>query len=95
MNTFDIIKRPLITEKSTSCQGLANQYFFAVDQRATKTEIRSAVEKVFGVTVKAVRTMSMTGKKRRVGRNVGRTASWKKAMVQLKEGDRIEFLEGA
>lgn len=95
MNTFDIIKRPLITEKSTSRQGLANQYYFAVDQRATKTEIRDAVQKVFGVKVTAVRTMSVAGKKRRVGKNVGRTAAWKKAMVQLKEGDRIEFLEGA
>jgi large subunit ribosomal protein L23 len=95
MNVYEVIKRPLITEKSTACQADSNQYFFAVDTRAGKQEIRDAVEKVFKVNVVAVRTMSVGGKKRRIGRSVGRTSAWKKAMITLKEGERIEFLEGA
>lgn len=88
------IKSPLITEKSSAKQADANQYFFKVDPKATKNDIRDAVEKLFKVKVVGVRTMNMMGKRKRVGRNVGRTASWKKAMVTLREGDRIEFLEG-
>jgi len=95
MNRFEIIRRPLITEKSTACQAEANQYFFAVDKRARKPEIKDAVEKAFNVHVTAVRTMNVSGKRRRVGANTGRTSAWKKAMVTLKEGERIEFLEGA
>ncbi len=95
MNQLDIIKRPLITEKGTASQEAANQYYFAVDPRATKTEIRKAVSDIFKVSVVSVRTMNVGGKLRRVGRNVGRTAAWKKAIVTLKTGDRIEFLEGA
>jgi large subunit ribosomal protein L23 len=95
MNQFDIIKRPLITEKGTASQEAANQYYFAVDPRATKTDIRRAVSDIFGVSVVAVRTMNVGGKRRRVGMNTGRTAAWKKAIVTLKEGERIEFLEGA
>ncbi len=95
MNQFDIIQRPLITEKGTRSQEFANQYFFAVDPAASKIEIRDAVQRIFNVKVEGVRTMNIGGKKRRVGRSVGRTAAWKKAIVTLKEGDRIEFLEGA
>lgn len=95
MNQYDIIKRPLITEKSTMCQEKGNQYFFAVHPDATKSDIRNAVEKIFSVKVVAVRTQNVEGKIRRVGRSSGRKPSWKKAMVALKEGDRIEFLEGA
>ena len=95
MNRFEVIKRPLITEKSTASQAENNQYFFAVDRRASKYEIKDAVEEAFDVHVTAVRTMSVGGKRRRVGANVGRTSAWKKAMVSLKEGERIEFLEGA
>lgn len=89
-----VLKSPLITEKSSSKQADANQYFFKVDPKATKYDIREAVEKVFKVKVTEVRTMNIMGKKKRVGRSTGRTASWKKAMVTLREGDRIEFLEG-
>ena len=95
MKHYDTIKRPLITEKGTNAQATANQYYFAVDPRASKTEIKEAVGDIFKVTVTEVRTMRVRGKLRRVGRNVGRTAAWKKAIVTLKEGDRIEFLEGA
>ena len=95
MNNFEVIKWPIITEKSTRCQEAANQYFFAVVPQATKNDIQRAVEKLFNVHVVAVRTMQVAGKGKRVGKTVGRTASWKKAMVKLKTGERIEFLEGA
>ncbi len=95
MKTFDVLKRPLITEKGSNAQAEFNQYAFAVDPRATKYDVRNAVEEIFNVKVEAVRTMSCSGKYRRVGRNVGKTASWKKAIVTLGEGDRIDLLEGA
>jgi len=91
---YDVIKFPIITEKSTAAQASANQYFFRVDPRATKHDIRLAVEKIFRVKVKDVRTMNVLGKRKRVGRNIGMTSNWKKAMVTLREGDRIEVLEG-
>lgn len=94
MNTFDVIKRPIVTEKSTLAQQ-HNQYCFQVDRRATKCEVRDAVERVFKVTVKDVRTSKVPGKYKRVGKSTGKTSSWKKAIVTIKEGDRIEFLEGA
>jgi large subunit ribosomal protein L23 len=91
---YDVIKHPVITEKSTAVQAKANQYFFKVDPRATKHDIRLAVERIFKVRVSDVRTMNVLGKRKRVGRNVGVTSNWKKAMVTLREGDRIEMLEG-
>lgn len=95
MNQFEVIKRPLITEKSTRSQEITNQYFFAVVPMATKYDIKQAVEKLFNVHVEEVRTMNVAGKVKRVGRNAGRTPAWKKAIVTIKEGERIEFLEGA
>jgi large subunit ribosomal protein L23 len=94
VKTHQVIKRPLITEKSSFAQANANQYFFRVDPRATKNDVRNAVESIFKVSVREVRTMNVIGKRKRVGRNIGVTSNWKKAMVTLKEGDRIEFLEG-
>lgn len=95
MKTTHVIKRPLVTEKGTLAQQAANQYCFAVDPKATKTDVRSAVEGIFKVKVSSVRTMNVPGKFKRVGRHLGRTSAWKKAVVTLREGDRIEFLEGA
>lgn len=89
-----VLKRPLVTEKSTTKQAQANQYFFEVEQKATKHDIRSAVESIFKVHVTKVRTANVGGKQKRVGRSVGVTSDWKKAIVTLKEGDRIEVLEG-
>lgn len=89
-----IIKRPLITEKSTRQKEEGNQIAFVVDPKAGKIQIRQAVEKLFKVKVLAVRTMNVTGKKKRLGRFLGRKADWKKAIVKLREGDRIEFFEG-
>lgn len=93
MRIHQVLRRPLITEKSTARQGEANQYFFEVDKKATKHDIREAVENIFKVSVTKVRTLNVLGKRKRVGRSVGMTSDWKKAIVTLKEGERIEMLE--
>ncbi len=94
MNIFEVIKKPAVTEKSTAAQE-HNKYSFAVNPKATKYDIRRAVEGVFKVTVEDVHTISMPAKYKRVGKSAGKTSPWKKAIVTLKEGDRIEFMEGA
>jgi large subunit ribosomal protein L23 len=86
----DIIKKPIITEKSM--EGAAfNKYSFKVDIKTNKIEIRKAIEKIFNVKVTKVNTLTMRGKERRRGKYVGRTPDWKKAVVTLKEGDKIEI----
>jgi large subunit ribosomal protein L23 len=90
-----IIINPLVTEKSTIQREGQNQYSFKVDKRANKIEIKEAVERLFKVKVKEVRTVTMRGKVKRLGRRFGKRPDWKKAIVTLKEGDRIEFFEGA
>ena len=94
MNVEQVIRRPLVTEKSTIERELQNIVTFEVDLRANKTEIRRAVEALFDVQVLGVRTSRVRGKKRRVGRNIGYKPNWKKARVRLREGDSIEFFEG-
>jgi large subunit ribosomal protein L23 len=89
-----IIKRPLITEKSTRQKEEGNQIAFVVDLKASKIEIRQAVEKLFKVKVRRVHTMNLLGKRKRLGRFLGWKSDWKKAIVTLREGDRIEFFEG-
>ena len=89
-----IIRRPLITEKSTLQKEMHNQLAFEVDRRANKIEIKRAVEKVFKVRVKTVRTLNYEGKRKRLGRTVGRRPHWKKAIVTLQPGEKIEFFEG-
>lgn len=88
-----IILEPVVTEKSTHEREQKHQVAFVVARDATKIEIRNAVEKLFNVGVTAVRTMHVTGKMKRMGRFQGQRASWKKAIVTLKEGDSIEFFE--
>ncbi len=82
---------PLISEKGSMLNESSNQVVFKVRTDANKIEIRQQVETLFKVTVLNVRTARYLGKKRRVGRNVGRLPLWKKAIVTLKEGDRIDF----
>ena len=94
MNVHDVIRRPLVTEKSTVARERANVVTLAVDPRANKHEIKRAVEDLFKVSVLSVRTMRMHAKKRRVGRFVGSKPEWKKAIVRLAEGQTIEFFEG-
>jgi large subunit ribosomal protein L23 len=89
-----IIKRPLImTEKGQSLREDANKYLFEVDRRANKTQIRRAVETLFNVTVEDVNTMIVRGRIRRMGRGHAKTQNWKKAIVQVAEGESIEFFE--
>ena len=95
MRIQEIIRRPLITEKSTELRDERNIVAFQVDRRANKIEIRRAVESQFGVKVAEVRVASMHGKTRRQGRYSGRRPDWKKAYVRLAEGEKpIEFFEG-
>lgn len=94
MDVYQIIKRPLVTEKGTKQKEQANQLAFEVDRRANKILVRNAIESIFKVKVLSVRVMNVKGKERRVGRNVGRKADWKKAIVRLAPGENIEFLEG-
>ena len=96
MKTQDIIRRPLITEKTTLQRELANTYAFEVAMGANKIEVRKAVEAQFKVKVAEVRLARMHGKERRQGRYAGRRPDWKKAYVRLAEGEKaIEFFEGA
>lgn len=92
---YGIIKSPIVTEKSTDLKEKKNQIVFEVDRRANKIEIRQAIEKLFKVKVTDVRTINFLGKTRRVGRHIGKKPDWKKAIVTLKEGDSIDFFEGA
>lgn len=94
---YDIIIRPVMTEKSTELSDMEqSQVTFRVKFDATKPQIKAAVERLFDVKVDRVNTMIMPGKPKRVGRSFGRRAAWKKAIVQLAEGDFIDFyaLEG-
>jgi large subunit ribosomal protein L23 len=94
VNVHDVIRRPLVTEKSNISREEHNVVTFAVDPRANKHEIRRAIESLFDVKVESVRTMRQPRKTRRVGRFSGRRTEWKKAIVRLAEGQSIEFFEG-
>ncbi|KAB3535474.1 50S ribosomal protein L23 [Alkaliphilus pronyensis] len=93
-NPHDIIIRPLVSEQSMESMA-DKKYTFVVDKKANKTEIKKAIEKIFGVKVEKVNTMNMTGKYKRMGKNIGKRPDWKKAIVQLKpDSKEIEFFEG-
>ncbi|HEY8416825.1 MAG TPA: 50S ribosomal protein L23 [Limnochordales bacterium] len=94
MHVRDVLVRPLVTEKSTRLMSEENQYTFQVHPDATKVDIRRAVEELFKVKVLSVRTMWVRGKTRRFGRYVGKRPDWKKAIVKLAPGQRIEIFEG-
>jgi large subunit ribosomal protein L23 len=94
MELYKIIKKALITEKSTIAKDEANKYFFEVDRRANKIEIGNAVEKLFKVKVLNVAVMNVQGKKKRLGKILGEKPAWKKAVVTLVPGSRIEVFEG-
>jgi len=93
IHPYQIIVRPLITEKATILAG-ENKYAFEVDTRSNKQQIRHAVQTAFDVHVLKVNTMNVRGKSRRSGRRITRTRDWKKAIVTLIEGDKISFFEG-
>ena len=92
----DIIKRPLVlTEKGNSLREAHNQYLFEVARGANKAQIRDAIETLFAVKVDKVRTMIVRGRMRRMGRGREKTQNWKKAIVSLKAGEKLDFFEGA
>lgn len=92
---YDIIKRPMMTEKSSMYEESgAAVYLFEVSLKSTKEIIKKAVEALFEVEVKAVNTVIVRGKKKRVGKVMGRRSNWKKAYVTLKEGNSINFVDG-
>jgi large subunit ribosomal protein L23 len=87
-----VIVRPVVTEKSTD-MGESDKYVFEVASDANKNEVKQAVEKFFGVKVIDVRTMNMKGKPKRLGRYMGRRKDWKKAIVKLQSGDKIDLFD--
>lgn len=93
MDARELIKRPVITEKTTKMME-ENKYCFVVDPKANKTQIKQAIETVFNVKVQSVNTTNILGKIKKMGRHAGRRPSWKRATVTLKKGSRIEFFEG-
>jgi large subunit ribosomal protein L23 len=94
-DVYSVILSPLVTEKATLVSGASNQVIFRVRPNASKFAIRNAVETLFKVKVKKIRTIQYLGKTKRVGKSIGRKSAWKKAYVTLSKGDRIDFFEGA
>jgi large subunit ribosomal protein L23 len=94
MIAHEIIIRPLVTEKTSIQKELYNQVSFEVDRRANRIEIRRAIETIFNVRVTGVKTMQINGKTKQRGRVVGKRRNWKKAIVTLMPGERIDFFEG-
>jgi large subunit ribosomal protein L23 len=94
MNRFDIIKRPLDTEKLDRLRDRENKFSFEIAMKANKTEVKQAIEQLFKVKVVDVKTAIVRGKFRRIGRSEGQRSNWKKAIVTLKEGDAISLFEG-
>ena len=93
MIIYDVIKKPLVTEKTATEKDAHNVVAFVVDRNANKIEIKQSVEKLFKVEVSAVKTVNVAGKTKQVGKNLGKRSNWKKAYVTLKEGSNIDFFE--
>lgn len=93
LHAFSAIIRPLLTERSTIMKEKFNQYVFETERAATKADIRRAVEELFKVRVENVRTMIVKGKTRRYGRNTGVRPDWKKAIVTLEKGQKIDLAD--
>ena len=93
MHLYEVLRRPVITEKNTNLQA-QNKYAFEVGGEANKRQVKLAVEKAFNVRVTAVNILTVQGKRRRMGRRQAVTPPWKKAVVTLQPGDKITFFEG-
>jgi len=94
MHIYEVLKRPVLTEKTNYLADELHRYNFEVDRRATKQLVQRAVEEIFKVQVQRVNIMRVHGKTRRFGRLIGKTPEWKKAIVTLSPGDSISFFEG-
>jgi large subunit ribosomal protein L23 len=95
MNEYDIVIKPIITEKSSLLKEASNQYVFQVGKAANKIQVRKAVEKLFKVKVVSVQIANLEGKKKRLGKFQGKKPDWKKAIVKLSPKDKISIFEGA
>ncbi|MBG7616929.1 MAG: 50S ribosomal protein L23 [Chloroflexi bacterium] len=93
MHPYEVLRRPLITEKNTSMQ-VNSKFVFEVDRNANKVQVKEAVEKAYEVKVISVNVINVEGKMRRMGRNQVKGPSWKKAIVTLEQGQTIELFEG-
>jgi large subunit ribosomal protein L23 len=91
---YEVVVRPLITEKTSAAYQDRGEYTFEVHPDASKPQIRLAIEELFGVKVTDVWTANQRGKEKRMGKSAGRRPNWKKAIVKLREGDTIEIFEG-
>lgn len=89
----DILRRPIVTEKSAGMMDENNTYVFEVSENANKLQIKNAIEQYFGVKVVDVRTLIVRGKVKRFGRHFGKRSNWKKAFVKLADGDSLNFYE--
>lgn len=94
ISDYSILLSPLLTEKSSLASATGNAYLFRVDRRADKHAIKAAVERIFNVKVREVRTSNMLGKPKRTTRSLGRRAAYKKAYVSLREGETLNVVEG-
>ena len=94
IDSYQVLKRPLVTEKGTKQKEQSNQIAFEVDRLANKILVRNAVENIFKVKVLGVKVINVKGKERRIGRNVGKKPDWKKAIVRIAPGETIEFFGG-
>jgi len=92
ISIYDVIKKPLITEKAMILKERDNQVVFSVHPQANKKKIKNAVEELFDVKVKDVKTMNFKGKKKRFGLNVGKRDDWKKAVIILEDDQKLEFV---
>ena len=93
MSLYDVLRRPIVTEQSTLL-GESGKYVFEVDRKASKIDVKAAVERAFDVTVLDVNTMNVRGKMKRYGPRPTRLPNWKKAIVTLQAGDSIQLFEG-
>ena len=93
MNIYDVIKKPLVTEKTTVEKDERNVIAFVVNGAANKIEIKAAVQQLFNAEVESVNTVNVAGKTKRTARGMGKRSNWKKAYVTLKEGSNVDFFE--
>lgn len=93
-HSYDVLRGPMLTEKGTLLKEVDNKVMFKVAKSANKIEIKNAIEEIFKVKVARVSTMNYMGKTKRMGRYEGKRPDWKKAIVTLKEGEKLDFVEG-
>jgi len=93
-SSYNILEAPMLTEKGTALKEADNKVMFKVAKEANKIEIKKAVEEIFKVKVDSVATINCKGKKKRLGRFEGRRPDWKKAIIKLKKGEKLDFIEG-